>query len=354
MASVPVGHVYVRHLAPEGEPGVLRLPDPDPGMPCTPDGAPRCRPVMLDPEWARTARFDLFHLHFGFRCCTTGQLEEFLDVLQRRGKPLVFTVHDLRDRHQESSELLSRQLDVLVPRADALITLTEGAAAEIRKRWDREALVLPHPHVVRLATMALMAEGRARRSPSGPYRIGLHVKSLRANMDPMRVLPTLVETVQDLPDTVLQVNAHRDVFADDAEPRAQELAGYLRELAAARAADVRVHDYLSDRAFVDYLDGLDVSVLPYRFGSHSGWLEACRDVDTTVIAPSCGFYAEQGPVLTYVHDGETFDASSLADAVRAAHRARPSYAASVAERRRQRADIAAAHEELYHRLVEAD
>ena len=40
---------------------------------------------------------------------------------------------------------------------------------------------------------------------------------------------------------------------------------------------------------------LDVSVLPYRFGTHSGWLEACFDLGTAVVAPSCGFYAEQRP-----------------------------------------------------------
>ena len=28
----------------------------------------------------------------------------------------------------------------------------------------------------------------------------------------------------------------------------------------------------------DYLQSLDVSVLPYRFGTHSGWLEACHDL----------------------------------------------------------------------------
>ena len=38
-----------------------------------------------------------------------------------------------------------------------------------------------------------------------------------------------------------------------------------------------------------------MSVLPYRFGTHSGWLEACFDLGTAVIAPSCGFYRQQHP-----------------------------------------------------------
>src|SRR6476660_9589041 len=66
VASVPSGHVYVRHLSPESGPGPVRLPDPDPAEPAVPAGATWWPPVMLRPEWAATAEFDLFHLHFGF------------------------------------------------------------------------------------------------------------------------------------------------------------------------------------------------------------------------------------------------------------------------------------------------
>ena len=65
-----------------------------------------------------------------------------------------------------------------------------------------------------------------------------------------------------------------------------------------------MHDYFSDEDLWAYLASLDLSVLPYTFGTHSGWLEACRDLQTTVLAPSCGYYAEQGPVLSYTNDGD--------------------------------------------------
>ena len=63
---------------------------------------------------------------------TPAQLEELVAALRRRGKPLVFTVHDLRNPHHPDRAAHDRHLDVLVPAADALITLTQGAAAEIR------------------------------------------------------------------------------------------------------------------------------------------------------------------------------------------------------------------------------
>jgi glycosyltransferase involved in cell wall biosynthesis len=350
VASVPSGHVYVRHLDPESGPAVHRLPDPDPDRPGRPAGAVWWPPVMLRPEWAATADFDVFHLHFGFHACTPEQLAALVGVLRERDKPFVFTVHDLRNPHHESRELHDAQLDVLVPAADELITLTPGAAAEIARRWDRTATVLPHPHVVDLHTMGVALDCRARRH-TGPFRVGLHVKSLRRSMDPWRILPALVETVRELPDAVLQVNAHRDVLDDDGRRRDERLASYLR--AAERRGDVElhVHDYLSEEDLWSYLGSLDVSVLPYRFGTHSGWLEACRDLSTTVVAPTCGYFAEQGPVLTYTHDESTYDDEALRRAIRLAHDHRPQLGATIDGRRAQRQAVAFAHEALYRSLV---
>ena len=54
-------------------------------------------------------------------------------ALRRHDKPLVLTVHDLRNPHHDTAQLHDAQLGVLVPAADALITLTPGAAATIRR-----------------------------------------------------------------------------------------------------------------------------------------------------------------------------------------------------------------------------
>lgn len=350
VASVPANHVYVRHLSPEQGPGPSRLPDPDPD---SPDRSTQQRwwpPVMLDPAWAASADFDVMHLQFGFDARRPAQLADLTRALRERDTPFVYTVHDLRNPHHESRDLHDAQLDVLVPAADALITLTPGAAAEIRARWGREATVLPHPHVVDLATMSAAARRRRERRDD-EFRIGLHVKSLRASMDPMAVLPTLVETVADLSGCVLQVNAHRDVLEADGARRSPELATYLGDNAAAGRLELRVHDYLSDADLWDYLGSLDVSVLPYRFGTHSGWLEACRDLGTTVIAPTCGYFAEQGPVLGYVHDETTYDPQSLTEAVVEAYERRPDLGVSVEQRRQQRQTIADAHARIYRGLL---
>jgi hypothetical protein len=177
------------------------------------------------------------------------------------------------------------------------------------------------------------------------------VKSLRAGMHPHAVLPVLVEAVRDLPGAVLQVNGHTDVLDPDGQRYDPALAEALQDHAGRGEVDLRIHDYLDDDGLWAYLASLDVSVLPYRFGTHSGWLEACRDLGTAVVAPSCGYFADQAPVLTYGHDEDHLDAASLVTAVRQAHAGHVAPAPDVEERRAQRARIAAAHARLYESLV---
>lgn len=362
IASVPSSHVYVRHIAALDEiaPAVVRLADPDPDAPGRSTVERWWPPMMLDPSWLRAAHYDILHLQFGFDARDPEKLRVAMETVRDRGIPFVHTVHDLRNPHHREGDLHTRQLEVLMEFADAVITLTPGAATEIHRRWGRAALVLPHPHVVDFTTMRAHRAHRARQacrsrcgSPHAPrdFRVGLHVKSLRANMDPLTVLPVLEESVAQLPGAVLQVNGHRDVLDHGSPRRDDELADHLEQAERRGQLELHVHDYMSDASLWNYLGRLDASVLPYRFGTHSGWLEACRDLGTAVIAPTCGYYADQGPVYGYEMDEDHFDPDSLSRAVVRAYEERPAAAVGVDERRRQRAEVAAAHESLYRRLL---
>jgi hypothetical protein len=348
VASVPASHVYVRHIAAEYDDGVMRLPDPDPSSPSRSTEQVWWPPVMLHPEWVEVNDFDVLHIQFGFDAWDPAELSRVVGSLKARGKPLVHTVHDLRNPHHLERSLHDAQLDVLIPAADAVITLTDGAACEIRRRWGRDAFVVPHPHVVPVERL-----GRVRPSKQEPgtFRIGLHVKSLRASMDPLHLLPQLVETARLLPGAVLQVNGHRDVLDPSGARRSDALSQLLMNAEARGDLDLRVHDCFSDEELWDYLESLDVSVLPYRFGTHSGWLEACRDLGTAVVAPSCGYYRDQGPVETYVHDEGSYDPTSLHDALVRTHAAGPTAPLTAEFRHAQRASIAAAHREIYRKVL---
>ncbi len=338
VASVPSNHVYVRHLSPpDGRGRVVRLPDPVSDGRAA--GAPWWPPRVLDPAWVEDHAddVDLVHVHFGFDAESPEALASWVETLRAHGKPLVLTVHDLRNPHHEDAALHDAQLGVLVGAADALVTLTPGAAREIAARWGRDALVLPHPHVVPVDRLA-----RPRPVHEG-FVVGVHCKSLRAGMDPGPVVETAARTLARLAGARLRVDVHTDVMARDGAHHDPRLARTLEGLADDGLLDLHVHDYFSDDELFDYLSGLDVSVLPYRFGTHSGWLEACHDLGTTVLAPDCGHYAEQRPCLVYTPG----DPASLTTALESAHAERFAWRARATDRLEERHRLAAAHEELY-------
>jgi glycosyltransferase involved in cell wall biosynthesis len=347
VASVPADHVYVRHLSVvEGSDDVIRLPDPTVAGRAV--AAKWWPPEMLNPAWVKDHRdeFDVFHIHFGFDAQSPGRLEALIDELRTAGKPLIYTVHDLRNPHQADPKPHSNHLDVLIPAADVVLTLTAGAARQIERRWARRAVVLPHPHVVDLPRLA------AKRRPSqGRFVVGVHAKSLRASMDPLAVLRVLTQTLRGLPNAELRVDVHTDVMDPCSVNHDSRLVQFLYAAEASRDLSLYVHDYFSDDELWTYLAALDVSVLPYRFGTHSGWLEACHDLGTAVIAPTCGFYAEQRPCLTYGHDESHLDSDSLVHAVMQAYDRRPLWRADLRHRLQERQGLADAHRELYLGLL---
>jgi hypothetical protein len=348
VASIPAGHVYVRHLShPDRPDGVVRLPDlPPPDGRKVPGGW--WPPVMLDAGWIERHRgaFDVFHVHFGFDAKAPDELREIGAALQAAGVPLVVTVHDLRNPHHADTALHDAQLGVLLDHAAAVITLTPGAARAIADRWDRTARVLPHPHVVEWETM------RRPRPRHDGFVVGLHAKSLRANMDVPGVAGALAAATAELPGARLRIDIHDEVFQPGTHFHAPEVGAHLEELARTTPhVELCRHPYFTDDELWSYFLGLDVSVLPYAFGTHSGWLEACHDLGTAVVAPDCGFYDQQRPCQVYHHDEHGLDAGSLAAAVRRAFDERPAPRADPADRRQERRALAAAHHALYRELV---
>lgn len=336
---MPGSHVYVRHLSARDD-GVVRLADP---VPANGERVPGgwWPPLMLDPEWIErhAGEFDVFHVHFGFDRKSPAELSEVIDALD---VPFVLTVHDLRNPHHEDVARHDAQLGTLVERAAALVTLTRGAAQEVQASWGRYCEVLPHPHVVEHEWLTMP------RPEHEGFVVGVHAKSVRANMDVEGTTAVLADALSDLPGARLRIDLHDEVSDPASYWYAPNTAERLRELAAeAPHVDLVEHPYFDDDELWRYLIGLDVSVLPYRFGTHSGWLEACHDLGTTVLAPTCGYYAQQRPCVSFAPGNP----ESLVKAVRIAYELRPTWRADPAERMRERRELAAAHRRLYERVV---
>ncbi|MCJ0890893.1 glycosyltransferase [Rhodococcus sp. ARC_M5] len=354
VASVPSSHAYVQHLLPvrsgsEREPlsagSVQLLPDPAPVRVDVP--GQWWPPRLLDARWLAEqteVHFDVLHVHFGFESFAPEELTRTVDHLHGRRLPLVLTVHDLHNPHFTDNVQHLRQLDVLVRAADAVITLTPGAAAWIHDRWGVRSTVVEHPHVVPLDRMD------RPRPPSESFVIGVHAKNLRSNMDPLAVMDAVVEAARSLPDATVRLDIDEDVFEHSSHWYNPTIGAKLLDYTSFPDVDVRVHGRFDDDALWDYLSAIDVSVLPYRFGTHSGWLEACRDLGTAVVASDCGFYADQARVHSFRMGVDSFDPATLVAALRASHADRTP-AVDSGTRAQQRQRIADTHAAIYRAVI---
>ena len=329
VATVPDTHPYITAVRPDSM-RHLRL------TPLTATGWERS--PLLDPSVLGRALVDVdvVHVHFGYEGLPPAQLEAFAAGVRECGSALVVTVHDLRNPHDREPNAHLAHLGILVTTADAVITLTSGAAAEIDRRWGRAATVIPHPSLLTTPEVRVRGDRRARAV------VGLHLKSLRTNLvEPLPLVLAAAAGARDA-EAVLRVDVH-DPGADPSV--LSGLAGY----AGRGLIDLHPHERFSDHDLLAYLRGLDVSVLPYRFGSHSGWLEMCRDLGVAVVAPDCGFYAEQwDAVTTFANNERTgLDPASLRRAVHAAAQGGAPEPADRVDRLHQLSSVRAAHARVY-------
>lgn len=368
VAHIPGAHPYARHLSSAHGTGTGSAHGAEvvsPSVEIVPDVIPFDRPagtwwppVMFGPDWIRdnAQSFDVMHVHFGFESFDVDHLDGTLRALSEVRRPLVFTVHDLQNPQLTDQTAHDRALDVLVPGADRLTTLTDGAAREISARWSREVTVIPHPHVLEFDNRAV--DDVADPTGNDTAVVAMHLKDLRPNIDAVRATRTLVDAVSRLRARGTDVTA--EVHLSDRvrdEAMRLEVVAICADSAAVTLVE---HPRLSDDGLARSLASADACVLPYRHGTHSGWLELCFDLGVPVVAPAIGHYVDQARDGDQLAPFEPGSAESLAGALDGILRARAgALPRSVVRaerrevRRRDRELIAARHLALYREAIAA-
>ncbi|WP_233549575.1 glycosyltransferase [Cellulomonas rhizosphaerae] len=352
VVAVPAGHPYVRAVT--ADRGVTVLPDP-PVL-----GAPAGQwwpPAALDASWIEqhAADADLLHVHFGTESFTLDHLRSALDAARQAGWPVVVTVHDIDHPQLRDQSHYVAQLGILLERADAVVTLTPGAAAEVRRRWHREAQVVPHPRI--LAPGWSDGAGVAPHTP----RVAAHLKDLRPGIDAPSTIAALTAASRHLRADGIEVEI--EVHLRD-RTRDAALAARVRELCTAGGLTLVEQGRLTDDELAAHLARLGACVLAYGHGTHSGWLELCWDLGVPVVAPAVGHLRDQHrdgsvlPVVPLDQPGAGADvAQALAIALTqpaAGTRDRRALVGRRAEARVVTDRVATeAHRALYQRLIEA-
>jgi hypothetical protein len=280
-------------------------------------------------------QLDAVHLHFSFDHLDVPTVRSWLAELQSHDIPLVLTAHDLRNPHHDTRDPHDQLLAELIPAAAAVLTLTTGAAAEIATRFGRRAQVVPHP--------SLVDPTRTAGVTTETGLAVLHLKSLRRNLiEPLALVEAAAVGVARAGGR-LRVDLHPDVRDD---PR-------LRGLGRIPGVETVVHPRFDDLALERYVRGAHVTVLPYRWGTHSGWLELARDLGTRVVAPDCGYYRDQwSDVVSYTNNEvDGLDAESLSAAVAYALGRPPQPPAERSVRLAETTAVRRTHQALYRKLV---
>lgn len=277
LQPIPAQHAYVRGIRPEGGwRDITILGDPllDPAEP----GRWWPHPALEAPWWD-DHHADVVHLHFGFEHLGVDGTRDFIAALQKRGIPLVFTVHDVDNPHLVDQSEYHRQLELLIGHAAHVLTLSSGAAEYIVARFGRRPQVVAHPVIARNQVDQPRTSGRA----------AVFLKSLRGNV------------VTD-PDFYRALGA--EIYLHEDAPALSDIADH-------------VHSPMDDDQLYRAVSSHPAVVLPYVRGSHSGWMRMCRDLGVRVAVPDCGFYASQASDLNDpgVAVYRTGDGHSAAEAV---------------------------------------
>jgi hypothetical protein len=277
-------------------------------------------------------QIDVLHVHGGFGHLAEGELECWTETVRRLGVPLVVTVHQLRDPEHVTRDRHDAHLTALLATAEVVFTLTPGAADEIAERFGRTAIVVAHPSLA-VADPELGSDRGLvgmRVGPASP-----------AVPDPAAVVRAA------LSGAVSGGGRLRVLVSSDDQ---SGLDPDIWQMAGRGQLEMVVHP---PDEWVAQLQQLHVAVLPERYGTHSRDLEICRDVGTRVVAPSCGWFADQwSEVVSYGNDEDGgFDAVSLNAAVAVALTQPIPRPADRAWRHGQRAAVTRVHRDVYAQVA---
>jgi len=323
VATVPHADPYLAAVLP---PQVVRVGPPG-------DPSPWLDVAYLTEH---AAEIDVLHLHTGYSHVAEVAAQCWTETVRRLGLPLVVTVHQLRAAgHPPRTRwdaVMDAHLEAVLATAEVVLTLTRGAADEIAARFGRTAIVVAHPSVA------------APDPDLGAERglVGLRLGPASS------AVPDPGELARAALSGAVSGGGRLRVLVDAGD--AMDLDPAVRDLAARGELEVAVH---LPSGWTAELQRLHVAVLPERCGTHSRDLEICRDVGTRVVAPGCGWLADQwSEVVSYgTHEHGGLDPVSLSAAVSAALTRPMLRPADRAWRAEQQSAVRRVHADVYAQVA---
>jgi len=259
------------------------------------------------------AHVDVAHVHFGYDYLAPESAQNVVDHLAVYGVPMVLTVHDIV--YPEDGDPLPHRGDTatLVEAAAQVVTLTEVAAQELWVRWGVDAVVVPHPRLLSEPEISTAVRASKHLRPAGDAIVGVLLERMGENIEGPELLDQLAAVATGWQNChlriVVEAQAWRDACGEDGVHGDSHTVAELAAEGAWKSVRLARYEALDLGPVLAEFAALDVCVLPYRFATHSTWLELCRDLGVAPVFPSVGFLREQWFDRSEPagHSGEVYD-----------------------------------------------
>lgn len=251
---------------------------------------------------------DVAHVHLGHDFPSVGVVERAMASLASSGVPVLLTVHDIDHPSDLEDPQLFEHVGALVTTAARVVTLTEEGALRLLERWDVAAAVVPHPRLLdesEISTAVRAANhlrGGGQRgdgqpgSGQGPV-VGVLLERMGENIEGPKLLDKLAPVPTGRQDAELRIlvesRSWQEAVGEEPGTHGDPLVSELAGEGDWRSVRLVTYEALDLGPLLPELAALDVCVLPYRFASHSTWLELCRDLGVAAVFPDLGFLAGQ-------------------------------------------------------------
>ena len=311
------------------------------------------RRILLDRRW-RILHLHWIELQYAYGPTDHARAQHDLDILlrqlahlQKHGRKIVYTVHNINHHEGQHPDLNQRANQWLFTHADAIHVHNRMTARQVKQRYNREQAVhvIPHGNYIGVYPNEISRQEARERLKIPPHHfVYLYLGQIR----PYKGLDALIAAFlkNDSPDATLILAGQ--INDEGCKQRLKRLAGEHPRIRL-------IPKFIPGDDIQTYCNAADICVLPYRDATTSGAALLAFSFGKPIIAPAIGPFPEllgdhQRGLL---FDPETQDLAAVLTTARNADLARMGDGALDFARERNWTDIGAMHARVYRRLMAA-
>ena len=306
--------------------------------------------ILLDPRW-RILHLHWIELQYAYENISSNEaarnlkrLLQQLAYVQKRGRSLVYTVHNLNHHEGKYADLNDQANRWIFAHADAIHVHNKFAATQVRQQYGRQqnVFIIPHGNYIGVYPNEIKPEeARARLGIPQDHFVYLCLGQMR----PYKGLDALIKAF-------LQNNAPNTSLLLAGQIKEQDYANYLHRLAGEHPNIHVIPRYIPGKDIQLYCKASNLCVLPYRDATTSGAALLAFSFAKPIIAPAIGPFPElvgnnERGIL--FHPQEADLANALA-AARSADITTMANAARAFAEARDWKTIGSRHAQVYHQL----